>query len=379
MIYLDNNATTSVTPSVMEAMVPYFTDSFYNPSSVAGEFLGINKVLVDTKEALASRLGGFPDEFTLTSGATESNNWVLRSLARKHLDREGCFNLVISSTEHPSVLETAKELNQTAGVNLCILTVDKNGLVLSEQLGKVVTPKTHLVSLILANNESGVIQDIASLSGQVKALNPHCLFHTDATQAVGKISVDLNNVLESVDLLSISGHKFHAPKGIGALFIRESVVLPALITGGGQQKGLRSGTENPAVAAGLKAALHDLDHDSSSMESMRNEFESRLLQRIPGIQILAEQAHRLPNTSMLILPNMEGEMAVSMLHQAGIIVSTGSACSSGADKPSHVATAMGIPYGEARNTVRVSFGNQCAQYDLDGIARGFEKIIPKTP
>lgn len=375
MIYLDNNATTSVTPSVMEAMVPYFTDSFYNPSSVAGEFLGVNKVLINTKEALANRLGGFPDEFTLTSGATESNNWVLRSLAKKHLDREGCFNLVISSTEHPSVLETARELSQMAGVNLSILTVDKNGLVLSEQLAEVVTPKTHLVSVILANNESGVIQDIASLSGQLKALNPRCLFHTDATQAVGKIPVDLNSKLESVDLLSLSGHKFHAPKGIGALFIRETVDLPAFITGGGQQKGLRSGTENPALAAGMEAALHELDHDSNKIEFIRNEFEVRLIKSIPSIQVLAKHAQRLPNTSMLILPYMEGEMAVSMLYQEGIMVSTGSACSSGADKPSHVATAMGIPYGEARNTVRVSFGNQSAQYDLDGIVRGFKKIM----
>lgn len=375
MIYLDNNATTPVTPGVMRAMIPFFCEKFLNPGSVAGELSGVDKVLIQTKEVLARRLGGMPDEFTITSGATESNNWVLRSLAHKHLSQNSSFNLVTSSTEHPSVLETAKDLDRMPNVNLKILGVNDQGELIDEQLIKTVTPETHLVSMILANNESGVIQNIGSLARQIKALSPRCLVHTDATQAVGKIPIDLNGEFEDVDLLSLSAHKFHGPKGIGALFIRENVILPAFITGGGQQKGLRSGTENPALAAGMMTALDKIDVPSLRVESIRNKFEELLTRAIPSIKVLARETQRLPNTSMFILPHLEGEMAVSLLHQHGVIVSTGSACSSGADKPSHVATAMGVAFDDARNTLRVSFSNLNSKDELDDIIEIFRKVV----
>ncbi len=375
MIYLDNNATTPVTSAVMQAMIPFFSEKFLNPGSVAGELSGVDRVLIQSKEALASRLGGLPDEFTLTSGATESNNWVLRSLAHKHLSQDSSFNLVISSTEHPSVLETAKDLEQMSGVNLGILDVNDQGKILDEHLLEKVNTETHLVSVILANNESGVIQDIVRLSKQIKVLNPRCLIHTDATQAVGKIPIDLNGELEGVDLVSLSAHKFHGPKGIGALFIRNTVNLPAFITGGRQQNGRRSGTENPALAAGMMAALNSSDPQTQHVESIRNEFEKRLTQAVSDIKILAREAPRLPNTSMLVFPHLEGEMAVSMLHQLNVIVSTGSACSSGADKPSHVATAMGVPFSDARNTLRISFSNWNTKAELDDIIQAFKMIV----
>lgn len=375
MIYLDNNATTAVSPAVMEAMIPYFCEKFLNPGSFAGEFEGVDGILTQTKEALASRIGGAPEEFTLTSGATESNNWVLRSLAHKHLSQSGYFNLVISSIEHPSVLETAKDLEQMPGVNLKLLDVDDQGRIIESRIGGIVTPETDLVSMILANNESGVIQNLTKINRQVKALNPRCLIHTDAAQAVGKTPIDLNTELEGVDLLSLSAHKFHGPKGVGALFIRRTVNLPAFITGGGQQDNMRSGTENPALAAGMMAALSELDLQANSIEAIRDEFEARLINAMSGIQILSKSARRLPNTSMLVLPQLEGEMAVSMLYQEGIIVSTGSACSSGADKPSHVATALGVPFNQARNTLRVSFSHKNMETELETVIRAFMAIL----
>lgn len=375
MIYLDNNATTPVTPEVMKAMIPYFCEKFLNPGSFAGELDGVDKILTQTKQALANYLGGTSSEFVFTSGATESNNWVLRSLARKHLIQDGSFNLVISSTEHPSVLETAKDLELLRGVNLSVLDVNEQGEIPVEQITEKVTPETHLVSVILANNESGVIADIKGIASQVKALSPHCLLHTDATQAVRKIPIDLNGELQGVDLLSLSAHKFHGPKGIGALFIRNGVHLPAFITGGGQQDGLRSGTENSALAAGMMTALSLSYGHNNYVESLRDEFEKRLVQEVPDTQVLAQGTRRLPNTSMLVLPHLEGEMAVSMLHQYGVIVSTGSACSSGADKPSHVATAMGIPFTDARNTLRVSFSNWNTKAELDDIIQAFKMIV----
>lgn len=357
-------------------MIPYFSEKFLNPGSFAGELDKVDRVLPQTKEALVKCLGGLPSDFVLTSGASESNNWVLRSLARKHLSQDGCFNLIISSTEHPSVLETAKDLELTPGVQLEILNVNDQGEIPLEQITEKVTDETHLVSVMLANNDSGVIADIASIANKVKAINPHCLLHTDATQAVGKIPIDLNGDLQGVDLLSLSAHKFNGPKGIGALFIRHGVKLPAFITGGGQQDGLRSGTENPALAAGMTAALSSLDNKANCVEFLRNEFERRLKQAAPGIRILGDGARRLPNTSMLILPNLEGEMAVSMLHEYGVIISTGSACSSGADKPSHVATAMGVSFSDARNTIRISLGKKNTEAELNDILRAFTEILP---
>ena len=378
MTYLDNNATTPVTPEVMQAMIPYFSEKFLNPGSFAGELDGVDRVLTQTKEALAKRLGGSSSEFVFTSGATESNNWVLRSLACKHLTQDGSFNLVISSTEHPSVLETAKDLELLRGANLTVLDVNDQGEIPIEQIIKKVTPKTHLVSVILANNESGVIADIKGIACQVKAISPYCLLHTDATQAVGKIPIDLNVELQGVDLLSLSAHKFHGPKGIGSLFIRNNVHLPVFITGGGQQDGLRSGTENPALAAGMMTAL-SLSYDQNSyVESIRDEFEKRLAQEVSDIRVQAQGAKRLPNTSMLVLPHLEGDMAVSMLHQYGVIVSTGSACSSGSDQPSHVATAMGIPFTVARNTLRVSFSNLNTKAELDDVIKAFKMIVSQS-
>lgn len=375
MIYLDNNATTPVTSEVLEAMIPFFSEKFLNPGSLAGELNGVDRVLAQTKQALAHRLGGLPEEFVLTSGATESNNWVLRALAQKHLSHSNGFNLVISSTEHPSVLETAKDLEQIPGVNLNFIDVNDQGELLEKQLIKMVTPETHLLSIILANNESGVVHDIASLSRQVKVLSPHCLIHTDATQAVGKMRVDLCGELKDVDLLSLSAHKFHGPKGIGSLFIRNTVVLPPFITGGNQQKGLRSGTENPALAAGMKAALESFDKQACDVELIRDQFEERLIQAIPSIRILAKNTRRLPNTSMIVLPDLEGELAVSMLYQNGVIASTGSACLSGADKPSHVATAMGISFSDAWRVLRISFGSLNRVNELDHIISAIKNVV----
>lgn len=379
MIYLDNNATTRVPEQVVQAMTPYLSDKFVNPGSFAGAFEGLDQVIERAKTRLARLTGCLSSEYFLTSGATESNNWAIRSLARHCLLTIGEFNLVISSSEHPSVLETAKDLAKDPRVSLRVVSVDDQGRVDIESLKSEVTQDTHLVSIILANNESGVLQNVKELTQVVKSIASGCLFHTDATQAVGKISVRLDGELGDVDLLSFSAHKFHGPKGIGGLFIRNGVEIPPLITGGGQQAAMRSGTENPALAAGLSAALGSVTDDSISKEmahirALRDWMEEGILELLPRAKILSKQAERLPNTSLIIMPSLEGEMVVSMLYQAGIITSTGASCSSGSDIPSHVVTGMGIPYGQARNAIRISLSQETTRAEVAALLEAMQAL-----
>jgi cysteine desulfurase len=358
MIYLDNNATTRPDPTVVEAMLPYWTELYLNPSSVAGDMLGAAVPIQTAKQSLAQLIQAESNEIFLTSGATESNNWVIQSLALRHIHQKGSFRILVSAIEHPSVLETIEALRLAdPRISYDLIPVNSTGEINLEDLEGMLSEDADLVSIMLANNESGVIQPIQQAAQIVKNLNPSCIVHTDATQAIGKIPVDLRGELEHVDLLSLSAHKFHGPKGVGALFIRDGISLDPWIHGGNQQSGMRAGTENPALSAGISKAAETAWQRLGSMkavELLRDKMEFALKAEWPDIRVLGDDAPRLPNTSLLLFPSQEGDMLVHFLLERGVACSTGAACSNGTDRPSHVVTAMGVAHSSARNALRIS-------------------------
>jgi cysteine desulfurase len=353
-------------------MQPYWSEAFFNPASLAADLNGIRVPLDLSVCRLANLLNASPNDFTLTSGATESNNWVLQSVATERLRTTGSCHFLISAIEHPSIIETAAELSlRDPRIVVEHVPVDHHGVLNLESLSHMLRPETALVSVMLANNETGVIQPVADAARRVKTVNPTCLFHTDATQAIGKIPIDLNGDLFQVDLLSLSAHKFHGPKSIGALFIRSGVKIESWMHGGTQQRGTRAGTENPALAMGFAKAVDlvgnrgELLARGDRITQLRNAMEAAIVMANPAIKVLGIAAQRLPNTSLLLFPDEEGEMLVHRLLESGIAASTGSACSWGTDHPSHVVTAMGTPYSKARNTLRLSLSLESSQNDIE--------------
>jgi len=351
MIYLDNNATTQPTASVVEAMLPYLTECYFNASASTAAFTRADKPRGEAAAAMARLLNAEePDCFTFTSGATESNNWVFSSFARGR--KAG--RVLVSAVEHASVSEPAAELAR-AGFEVVEVPVDGQGLVRLDALREALREDTALVSIMAANNETGVLEPVAEIGRLIRQLCPAALFHTDATQAVGKIPIDLRGEWQDVDLLSFSAHKFHGPKGIGGLYIRPGFELEPMILGGGQERGLRSGTTNTPALAGLAAATsesRDLKHQT--IRDLRDSFESRLLHEFPEAVIHSISVPRLPNTSYFSLPGMLGEEMTGVLATAGIIVGTGAACSAGALQSSKTLRAMGVDHEIAVGGVRVS-------------------------
>jgi cysteine desulfurase len=380
MIYLDNNATTKPHPSVVEAMLPYWTKLYLNPSSVAGELLGASKPIQLAKKSLAQLVEAEPNEIFLTSGATEANNWVIQSVAKRLIHKKGSFRILASAIEHPSVLETIEALKTVEPrIRFELIPVNPNGQIDLTALECMLGEDTDFVSIMLANNESGVIQPIKEAASIVKTFHPECIFHTDATQAIGKIPVNLSQELQHVDTLSLSAHKFHGPKGIGALFIRNGTRVDPWIHGGNQQSGMRAGTDNPALAAGIAIAADNSElilGNMKSVEALRNKLESTLSSELQGIRVLGSDAPRLPNTTLLLFHDTEGEMLVHSLLENGIACSTGSACSNGTDQPSHVVTAMGVAHGAARNVLRISLSNETTLCDTENLVRTLIAMNP---
>lgn len=354
MIYLDNNSTTRVFERTAEAMLPYLTQQFANPASAMAHVNGITRTLQLEKKRLAKALGADSgDQFIVTSGATESNNLALAGAARANRARR---HIVVSAIEHPSILETCEQLRKD-GFRITHVPVDGQGIVDADALVNALAPDTLLVSVMLANNETGVIQPVGGIAGAVKKHDPLILVHTDATQAVGKIAVDLSDELGEVDLLSFSAHKFHGPKGTGALFVRDAELLAPLLHGGGQQHGLRAGTENIAAVVGMVVALTHLLSNLqrfADVSRLRTDLESRITRLYAGAFVLGAGAERLPNTGNICLPGMDAEDLVDKMAAADIAISAGSACSYGARKPSYVALAHGLSYDHAKSCIRVS-------------------------
>lgn len=343
--------------------MPYLTDLYLNPSSVAGKVHGADSAIPSAKRAIATLMGNvdLAPRFVLTSGASEANSWVFDAATRVATPR----HIVISAIEHPSVLAAARAAGDR-GHRLDIVPVDQNGLVQVEALADLLMPETALVSIMLANNETGAIQPMERLTKMIRSRAPSAWIHSDMTQAVGKIPVDLE-ALDEIDLVSLSAHKFHGPKGIGALFIREGLTLSPMIYGE-QEDGLRGGTLNAAPAAGLAVASAMAGHHLTEMERvtrLRDAFEERLVARLDGVTVNATAVSRLPNTSSITIEGVDANDLVDMLALRGVCIAMGSACSAGSDAPSHVLTAMGLSYAQTRNTVRVSLSYDTTDFEIE--------------
>jgi cysteine desulfurase len=342
-------------------MLPYLTECYFNASASTAAFTGADKPRAVAAAAMAKLLNAEePDCFTFTSGATESNNWVFSSIAKGHKGRR----VLISAIEHASVAEPATELARV-GFEAVEVPVDAQGVVVLDALHDALREDTALVSIMAANNGTGVLEPIEEIGRLIRECCPAALFHTDATQAVGKIPIDLQGEWQDVDLLSFSAHKFHGPKGIGGLYIRPGFRLEPMLLGGGQEHGLRSGTTNTPALAGLAAAASEVeDLKIQEIRRLRDTFETGLLDALPETVIHSRDVKRLPNTSYFSLPDISGEEMVDLLAADGIVLGTGAACSAGAIQSSKTLRAMGVAYEIAVGGLRVSLSRISSPQDI---------------
>lgn len=377
VIYLDFNATTPCDPRVLEAMRPYFSVEFANPASRQhGPGRAAFMALESARKAVAQAIGArSATEIIFTSGATESNNLALKGAAHALTTRGR--HLITQATEHPAVLEVLKEL-ESEGFGLTILGVGRDGRIHPEAVARAIRPDTTLISLMLANNETGVVQPIAEIA---EAARQHGItVHCDAAQCPGKIAVDVGRL--GVDLLSLSGHKCWGPKGSGALYVRRMtppLKLQALLHGGGHEQGLRSGTPNLPAAVGLSAALQlagdHLDRTAADVGALRDEFEAGLQDTIPDVVINGAKSPRLPNTSNVAFPGVDGEALMASLPD--LAISSGSACASVHPQPSRVLLAMGLPKALAAGALRISLGRTNTPQDAAHAARRIAEEVQR--
>lgn len=381
-VYLDYNATTPIDPRVLEAVIPYMKEEFGNPSSIHSYGRAGKAALDNSREQIAELLGARAKEIVFTSGGSESNNFAIKGIA--FLLREKGNHLITTQVEHASVLETFGFL-ESQGFRVTYLGVDKYGLIDFGELREKITEDTILVSVMFANNETGVIMPIQEITELVKEKG--VIFHTDAIQAVGRIDINLKNL--PVDLLSLSGHKLYGLKGVGALFIRtgvetrHGVSLQPLIHGGGQERGKRSGTENVAGIMGLGKVCEILKGDAgykmqdARIKELRDELYEGISEKISGVWLNGHPEKRLSNTLNLSFEGVEGESLVMNLDLEGIAVSTGSACSEGNVEPSHVLLAMGLSKEQAVSSLRFSLGRFTEKEDIERVMDVLPRIVER--
>ena len=358
-VYLDHNATTPVEPCVLEAMLPHLSEEFGNAASIH-TFGQRARAAVETgREQVAALIGARPQEIVFTSGGTEADNHAIFGIAQAFSGA----HVITTAIEHEAVLNSCQALEKR-GVDVSYLSVDRDGLVSLSELQKAIRKETVLISVMHANNELGTVQPLEEI-GRIAA-QADIYFHTDAVQSVGKIAIDVN--VQRLDLLALSGHKFYAPKGIGALYIRGGTRLQQLLYGGHHQRGFRPGTENVAGIVGLGKAAEMarkwLAEDAARISGLRDQLEQGLLSRVPYSRANGARAPRTPNTSNITFPGIEGEALVIALDLKGLACSTGAACSSGAVEPSHVLTAIGLTPDEARASLRFSLGRHTTPADI---------------
>ncbi len=370
-IYLDNSATTRVDDRVLEAMLPYFRDRFGNASSIHAFGQEARAAVEDARQSVAELLGAEPREIIFTSGGTEADNAALWGIWRSGY-RVG-NHIITSKIEHPAVLATCKVL-EAAGAEVTCLPADSSGRVDPDRVAKALTDRTILISIMQANNETGVIQPVEEISALAKKHG--IVMHTDAVQAAGKIPIDVQRL--GADLLSLSGHKFHAPKGVGALWVRSGVKWAPYLTGGSHERKRRAGTENVPAIVGLgvaaRLARERLSDFGTRMAALRDRLESRIKSSVGGVRTNGDVEHRLPNVTNLSFERLEGEAAVIALDLAGLAVSTGSACSSGSLEPSHVLMGMGLRPEVVQGSLRFSL---CYHNTLEEIDHAVE-IVANT-
>jgi len=370
-IYIDNNATTRIAPEVLETMEPYLNEFYGNPSSSHRFGGGLKKVIEEARQKVASLLRAEPDEIVFTSSGTESDNTAIMSACESNPQKR---HIITTSVEHPAVLNFINHLKKK-NYNVTILKVDTNGMIDILELLGAITPETSVASIMYANNETGVIFPIPEIA---EILNKKgILFHTDAVQAAGKIDIDLKDT--KVDMLSISGHKLHAPKGIGALYIRRGTPFHSYLIGGGQERGRRAGTEPVALIVGLgkacEIAKERLGSESKTITALRDRLEGEIIKRCPEVRINGAGSPRLPNTSNMSFAYVDGEAILMRLDALGICVSTGSACKSGSVEPSHVLRAMSVPQEFINGSIRFSLGRYNTDKDIEVVISQLPKII----
>jgi cysteine desulfurase len=367
-VYLDNNATTPVLPAVLEAMQTYFTEHFGNASSIHHHGQETRAAVERAREAVAALLGCRSSEIVFTSGGTESDNLAIFGLARPGQ------HIITSTIEHHAVLNSCKML-EDSGCEVTYVPVDGQGRVDPDDVRRALRPNTRLITIMMANNETGVLQPVEEI-GRVAA-EADVYFHTDAVQAAGKVAIDVKHL--ECDLLSISGHKMHAPQGVGALYVRKGTILRPMMYGGRHERSRRAGTENvPGIVALGKAAKLAREAftggDLDRMAGLRDHLEQTLLRKVDAIGVNGAGAPRIPNTASIYFDCIEGEALVIALDLKGLAVSTGAACSSGAIEPSHVLTAMGLSPERARGSLRFSLGKQNTADDVEfGLS-----LVPST-
>jgi len=373
VIYVDNNATTQVAPEVLEEMLPYFHEYYGNPSSMHTFGGMVEHKIVEARERLAKLLGASPDEIIFTSCGTESDSTAIRAAILSNPDKK---HILTSRVEHPAIKNLFEYLSKN-GYRATFVPVDRKGRLDLDYLYKNISEDTAIVSLMWANNESGVIFPIEEIGSVLKERG--IVFHTDAVQAVGKIPIDLKNV--DVDMLSLSGHKLHGPKGIGALYVRKGTKYSPFLIGGHQEKGRRGGTENVASIVGLGkaselAAEHLMDKNIK-VKRLRDKLETELLSRIPNAMINGDRENRLPNTTSIAFEYVEGESILLLMDEFGICASSGSACTSGSLEPSHVLRAMGVPFTAAHGSIRFSLSIYNTEEEIDVIIEKLPPIIER--
>ena len=372
-IYLDNNATTQVAAEVMDAMLPYFRILYGNPSSMHSFGGQVARKIREAREHAAALIGATPEEIIFTSCGTESDNAAIRSALATHPDGR---HILTSRVEHPAVKSLCAHLSRQ-GYRVTELAVDKDGLLDMNQFERSLTPDTAVVSLMWANNETGALFPVEKAAEL--AHDRGILFHTDAVQAVGKMPINMKSNV--IDMLSISGHKLHAPKGIGILYVRKGTKFSPFLIGGHQEKERRGGTENTPSIIGLgkacELAARNMELENTNVKKLRDKLETELLARIPNSRVNGTRLYRLPNTMNISFEFVEGEAILLLMDEFGICASSGSACTSGSLQPSHVLRAMGVPFTMAHGSIRFSLSIYNTEEEINFVIEKLPSIIER--
>lgn len=374
LIYADNAATTQVSPGVLEAMLPYLKGEYGNPSSIYGLGRAARAAVEQARKQAADALGCQPGEIYFTSCGSESDNWAIKGMAEK-MAAKGKKHIITTAFEHHAVLHTCRHLSEQ-GFDITYLPVGEEGVVSPKAVEEALRRDTGLVTIMYANNEIGTIQPIEEIGAICRAHGVY--FHTDAVQAVGHVPIDVKE--QNIDLLSLSGHKIHGPKGVGILYVRNGIGLPNLLDGGGQERGRRAGTENVASIVGLGVALEeacrDIPQKNQKVQAMRDQLIDKLLE-IPHSRLNGSREHRLPGNVNLSFEGVEGESLLLMLDLKGIAASSGSACTSGSLDPSHVLLAIGLPHEIAHGSLRLSINEWNTPEEIQEINRVIPEVVEK--
>lgn len=382
LVYLDNNATTKVAPEALEAMLPYLKDEYGNPSSIYDLAHNANKAIKNAREVMADFLGASdPKEIIFTSCGSESANMAIKGTLDVNRNKK---HIITTKVEHPCVLNLYKDLEKK-GYRVSWIDVDSNSELNVGQLLEAITPDTALVSVMMANNETGTIYPVDKIAQAVKMQNPETKVFVDGVQAAGKIPVDLKNT--KIDMFGISGHKFHAPKGVGALYVKSGTMLSPLIVGGHQERGKRAGTENVpyivAMAAAAKLAKENLGDELTRVKALRDKLERGILSNIKNAVLNSKGKNRVPNTTNIGFQYVEGELILLHLNDFGICASSGSACTSGSLEPSHVLRAQNVPFTSLHGSIRFSLSRYTTEeeidYTLEKLPAIIEKIVKISP